>query len=519
VPAPAIPADAGSVRVQFIDSSTSSALAAPILLPLGESSVKNLALLLNSLKGVGADERVPYKFSVVAGGGTSSAGPPARVDVTRDLYTDWIVGRRAGGATETTIDVAFTPQAVFRVRAVNRCAAAVPGHGQSILCTQFSPAGASRMCSGSGDGTARIWDCDTGTPFRTLKGHADWVLVVSYSPDGGMIATGSKDKTVRLWDAESGKELTGSSGPLRGHTQFVRSIAWEPYHCQQPGRPRFASASKDGTIRVWDAVGKRIEHVLSGHKSSVSCVRWGGTGQIYSSGHDKTIKIWDAERGTLIRTLAAHAHQVNHLALSTDAVLRTAWHDPQRRGGPAETEEGKRTIARERFEKAALRSGEVSERLVSASDDNTIFLWHGTASKSDESVVSKPIARLLGHQKMVNHVTFSPDGAMVASASFDNSVKLWSGFDGTFVTTLRAHVGPVYMCAFSADSRLLVSASKDTTLKVWDVGGGSMVKGRKTLLREDLPGHKDEVFAVDWSPDGAKVGSGGADKAVRIWSA
>ena len=65
------------------------------------------------------------------------------------------------------------------------------------------------------------------------------------------------------------------------------------------------------------------------------------------------------------------------------------------------------------------------------------------------------------------------------------------------------------MTCFSADSRLLVSGSKDCTLKVWDVRTGK--------LKEDLPGHKDEVYAVDWSPDGAKVGSGGKDKAVKIW--
>ena len=126
-----------------------------------------------------------------------------------------------------------------------------------------------------------------------------------------------------------------------------------------------------------------------------------------------------------------------------------------------------------------------------------MYLW-------DPVKTSKPIARLTGHQKVVNHVSFSPDGRTIASASFDNAVKLWNARDGKFLLTLRGHVSPVYQCSFSADSRLLVSSSKDTTLKVWDVRTGK--------LHTDLPGHQDEVFAVDWSPDGKKVASGGKDK-------
>ena len=63
------------------------------------------------------------------------------------------------------------------------------------------------------------------------------------------------------------------------------------------------------------------------------------------------------------------------------------------------------------------------ERLVSGSDDATLFLWKPSESK-------KPIIRMTGHQKPVNEVKFSPDTRTIASASFDKFVKLWNGFTG-----------------------------------------------------------------------------------------
>lgn len=182
-------------------------------------------------------------------------------------------------SSEEVQNISAAPQAVFRVQAVSRCASTIPGHSAPILATQFSPRSSSRMVSGSGDNTARIFDCDTGTSVHVLSGHTSWVLAVSWSPDDQRIATGSMDNTVRLFNPVTGKQV---GNPMKGHTKWVTSLAWEPYHSEKPGEPRLASASKDSTVRVWSTNQQTIDLVLSGHKGSVSCVKWGGTGLIYT---------------------------------------------------------------------------------------------------------------------------------------------------------------------------------------------------------------------------------------------
>lgn len=73
-----------------------------------------------------------------------------------------------------------------------------------------------------------------------------------------------------------------------------------------------------------------------------------------------------------------------------------------------------------------LNQGEAPERLVSGSDDFTLFLWKPAEEK-------KPVARMTGHQALVNEVLFSPDTRLLASASFDKSIKIWDGRTGKYV--------------------------------------------------------------------------------------
>ncbi|XP_030758900.1 notchless protein homolog 1 [Sitophilus oryzae] len=398
---------------------------------------------------------------------------------------------------ESVVDIIYQQQAVFKVRAITRCTASMPGHSEAVISVNFSPDG-KHLASGSGDTTVRFWDIETQTPYHTCKGHKNWVLCIAWSPDSSKLASACKDGKIILWNPKTGSQVGKT---MMGHKQWVTSLSWEPYHKNTECR-YFVSSSKDCNLRIWDSVLCTTVRTLAGHTKGVTVVKWGGAGLIYSASQDRSVKVWRAEDGVLCRSLEGHGHWVNTLALSTDYILRIGAFDPVK-----DSNKDTYTLDKRKSKEFALkRYKEITdlfgERLVSGSDDFTLFLWDPEKDK-------KPINRLHGHIQPVNDVKFSPNGRIIASASFDKSIKLWDSKTGKFIGVLRGHVQAVYMVAFSADSRLMVSGSADSTLKLWNLDG--------MKLQGDLPGHADEVYAVDWSSDGRNVASGGKDKVLKLW--
>ena len=136
--------------------------------------------------------------------------------------------------------------------------------------------------------------------------------------------------------------------------------------------------------------------------------------------------------------------------------------------------------------------------IASASADNTVKLW---------SRDGKLLKTLQGHSAEVNSVSFSPDGKTIASASADNTVKLWSR-DGKLLKTIKEHDDSVNSVSFSPNGKTIASASWDKTIKLWRSDG--------TLLKT-IKGHDDSVNSVSFSPDGKTIASTSLDRTIKLW--
>ncbi|MEV6105924.1 WD40 repeat domain-containing protein [Streptomyces sp. NPDC051940] len=116
---------------------------------------------------------------------------------------------------------------------------------------------------------------------------------------------------------------------------------------------------------------------------------------------------------------------------------------------------------------------------------------------------------LHGHSGTVRSAAFSPDGSLVATGSYDSTVRIWDAVTGQLLQDLTGHLHPVNGVAFSPDGTCVASGADDDTVRICEVGSGS--------VRLVITGHAGWVNMVAFSPDGTRLATAGEDGTARIW--
>ena len=168
-----------------------------------------------------------------------------------------------------------------------------------VGCVAFSPDSAS-FATGCLDKVVRIWDTVTGQELQTWPGFPSGVLAIRYSPDGSAVAAGTGDilqparpGETQIRAAQSGALLH----TLRGHAQQVGSVAFSP------NGQRLITSSRDGTVKIWVTQSGQLVCSLRASSAYVNCVAVSPDGQRIASGNwNSTVNLWDTHEAATNET-------------------------------------------------------------------------------------------------------------------------------------------------------------------------------------------------------------------------
>ena len=408
------------------------------------------------------------------------------------------------------------------------------GGDQLFLHIAFAPDG--KKLAGCGTHVA-FWDVDTTKETEAFKFEDGFCVFVTFLPDGESYLTMSSAAVSKIWKRESNElireldfratylDYDVRSGLLlyaEPEFQGVKLLTLTAAGGEQPvvldpqpsvtvdldvGAKRAAVAHKDGTIAIWDTAKRKLLHTVSFPDGPPKPVRLHPHEPILAGvGADGQLSILNYRTGEVLERLTSPLASgvVNHLAFSLDGEtlvvgarnsgeLGAFRFDPQRGAPRREVHHGLW------FTADADPRGELLATTVRG--DPTILLWDAQTGENR--------GKITGHEGDVADLEFSPDGALLASASTDRSVRLWDPRSSALKAILLGHERGVQRVAFSRDGTLIATASDDATVKLWELSSGRELRV--------FVGHGREVGGIAFSPDGTELATSSLDHTVKLW--